>query len=143
MKSLLWFAVGVVLAYFLVSYANRSTPNPAAASAAPPGFAARTLERAITIAKAQAECGHSGEGGYAFYTPETAAQRLVETLNAANRPGAGERKPPGPVVSYALERPATPWQVVVIADPANKRLRFEGYGPDPAKPLITDQAPCG
>ncbi len=49
---------------------------------------------------------------------------------------------PKEAIPYLLEKPTDSWQVVLIADEAQQKIRVEGYGKDLSQPLIVKEIPC-
>jgi hypothetical protein len=110
-------------------------------------FKEKELEKAIFFA--QANLDSLGDAGYVKYTPTTAAIQLVNTMNAAQNLTPEEEKeyrergmPIMKGIPYALNQPTEPWQVVIVGDDAQKKVKFLGYGHDLKTPLITQEVPC-
>ena len=48
----------------------------------------------------------------------------------------------GPEISYVINEPTGPWQVVVSPDNDYQVLWIEGYGVDLELPLLSEEIPC-
>jgi len=103
------------------------------------------VERQIMMAveSVPATLGSMQDAGYQRWTATTAAEKLVETLNADLTPLPGEHILPGigGALVYVTDAASAPWQIVLIPDDAAKTLRIEGYGNDVISPIYTKEIP--
>lgn len=108
----------------------------------------KEMERAIFFGKASLD--GLGESGYVRWTPTTAAIQLVNTMNAAQTLTPEEEKEYRQrgmtmipkAIPYVLNQPTAPWQVVIVADETQQKIKFLGYGTDLQTPIITEEVPC-
>jgi len=105
------------------------------------------LESAILFAESNLE---SLTGvGYAEWTPTTAAEELVITMNASQMLLPEEQAEfqdadikPKEGIPYVLNEPTDSWQVVVVPDDTNQMIHIQGFGQDLETPLIEQEVPC-
>ncbi len=105
------------------------------------------LEKAVLYVEANLNA--LGDSGYVQWTPTTAVAQLVETMNAAQillpeeeeeYRQAGIRLPEP--IAYVMETPQEAWQVVLIADEEQQKIRVLGYGTNLTQPLVVKEIPC-
>lgn len=91
-----------------------------------------------------------GEAGYQQWTPTTAASEVVAVMNAATQLTPEEKaefqqrgmRPPKVSVSYALDAPTQPWQVVLIPDDEHQMIHLAAYSTDLHTPVLQKDLPC-
>lgn len=104
------------------------------------------LEQAVS--SVEMTLGSLGDVGYVQWTPTTAAEELVNTLNASQvlLPEEEEQYREARIkpvtIPYSLNQPTTNWQVVIIPDEANSLIKVEGYGSNLEEPLLAKEIPC-
>ena len=121
-------------------------PAPPAQQKASP-LKKQELEKAVLYVEANLNA--LGDSGYVQWTPTTAVAQLVETMNASGvlLPEEEEEyrqagiRPPEPI-PYVMETPQEAWQVVLIADEEQQKIRVLGYGTDLTQPLVVKEIPC-
>ncbi|MGK7882154.1 MAG: hypothetical protein AB4060_18945 [Crocosphaera sp.] len=104
------------------------------------------LERAVL--SVEMTLGAMGDSGYVQWTPTTAAEKAVDSLNASQVlvPGEEEQyrearmKPV--TIPYTLNKATDKWQVVIIPDEENSTIKVEGYGSSLEEPLFVKTIPC-
>ncbi|MGK7872740.1 MAG: hypothetical protein AB4426_05325 [Xenococcaceae cyanobacterium] len=141
-KSIVLIPV-VMLALVYTGCGNSSQQDPQKVSP----LKKRELEQAIFYV--EANLGALGDSGYVQWTPTTAVANLVETMNASQilLPEEEEEyrqagiRPPKPI-PYVIDKPKGAWQVVLIADEAQQKIRVLGYGTDLTEPLVVKEIPC-
>lgn len=100
------------------------------------------LQMAVVTARMNANCGFSDSGGYTKYKPSEAATRLVKIMTAASKPAPGDRRIPGPTITFTLQEVSRDWQVVVIPDDELNRMLIEGYASSSESPVFTEEISC-
>ena len=148
MKNLIIWIVIIGIGYFAYKeWSGGGEPEAPAASAATEGPAAdialtvhgTRLKNAMFMARGGVQCGYSD---VALYTPDQAAQRLVEQQSAASVADPGHGGAPGSKIYWVLDGPAAAWTVVVSVDDAARRLVLEGYALDAGSAFETLAIPC-
>ncbi len=143
MKPKVFIPAVIVTLFICTACGNSAQPTAKKGSS----LKKRQLEEAIFYVETNLES--LGEASYVQWTPTTAVANLAETMNAAQillpeeeqqYRQAGIR--PKEAIPYLLEKPTDSWQVVLIADEAQQKIRVEGYGKDLSQPLIVKEIPC-
>ena len=87
----------------------------------------RKLEQAVFFA--ESNLGSLGDVGYVQWTPKTAADELVKTMNASQilTPEEKEEYRQNKVripkaIPYVLNQPTETWQVVIVADEVGEKI---------------------
>ena len=138
LKIILALLIIVVLASFVSFYhaAGRANEN------AFDSFARNLITQAVWSAESML----SGleDSGYRSWTPQQAAAEAARTLQAASQydPSEGLPRPPGPDITYVVNAPTGPWQVVLVPLDATREVRIDGYATDEHTPVLSRTVPC-
>lgn len=137
----------------LCAACSRSSDHTAAAkAAAQPAGAGGTLPANLLTKHVQMELellsalmdSIQGGGGYQEWTPEKAADKLVEIAGSASAPvpeEGGAQQTSKPRFTYVRNQVTGPWQIVIKVDDDQKGLVAAAYGMDTATPLATKAIP--
>jgi hypothetical protein len=121
--------------------------NSSEPSSTPSTLKQQELEQAIFFL--EGNLGTLGDVGYAQWTPTTAAEELVTTMNASQVLLPEEEDEyrqagikPKEVIPYVLNQPTEAWQVVLVPDDTQQTIYVQGFGNDLETPLIEKDLPC-
>ena len=110
-------------------------------------FSPKKLQLEQAVSSVEMTLGSLGDVGYVQWTPTTAAEEVVNTLNASQvllpeEAQYREAKIKPVTIPYILNKPTTNWQVVIIPDEDNSLIKVEGYGSNLEEPLLAKEIPC-
>lgn len=111
-------------------------------------FSPKKLHLEKAVASVEMTLGAMGDVGYTQWTPTTAAQQVVDSLNASQvlLPGEEEQYKEARIkpvtIPYTLNKATDKWQVVIIPDEENSTIKVEGYGTNLDEPLLIKTILC-
>ena len=111
-------------------------------------FSPKKLHLEKAVLSAEMALGSIGDVGYVQWTPITAAQELVNSLNSSQvllpeeKEQYKEAKIKPVTIPFTLNQPTEKWQVVIIPEEDKSIIRVEGYGDNLEKPLLIKKLPC-
>lgn len=111
-------------------------------------FSPKKLYLEKAVASVEMTLSAMGDSGYVQWTPTTAAEQAVNSLNASQVlvPGEEEQyreaKLKPVTIPFTLNKATDKWQVVIIPDEENSTIEIEGYGSNLEEPLLVKSIPC-
>ena len=111
-------------------------------------FSPKKLHLEKAVASVEMTLGAMGDVGYVQWTSTTAAEEVVNSLNASQVlvPGEEEQYKEARIkpvtIPYTLNKATDKWQVVIIPDEEKSTITVEGYGTNLDEPLLVKTIPC-